>query len=46
MTGVGLLVKAGQGQVLVTDANLDAAPERGLAGILPMLGGRLPVVLG
>ncbi len=45
MTGEGLLVKAGQGQVLIADANLDAAPELGLAGIVPMLGGRLPVVL-
>jgi methionyl-tRNA formyltransferase len=45
VTGEGLLVRAGQGQVLLTDANLDSAPGLGVAGILPMLGGRLPVVL-
>jgi methionyl-tRNA formyltransferase len=45
VTGEGLVVKAGQGQVLLTDANLASAPDRGLVGILPLLGTRLPSFL-
>jgi methionyl-tRNA formyltransferase len=45
VTGEGLVVKAGQGQALLADANLDSSPGRGIVGILPLLGGHLPVVL-
>ncbi len=45
VTGEGLLVKAGQGIVLLADVDLDGAAEPGVAGVLPLLGGRAPAVL-
>lgn len=45
LTGEGLLVRAGQGDLLVTDANLDGAVEQGLASVLDVLSIALPVVL-
>ena len=46
LTGEGLLVKTGEGVVLVSDANLEGAVERGLASVLDVLGTGLPAVLG
>jgi methionyl-tRNA formyltransferase len=42
VVGEGLLVKAGQGLLLVKDADLEDAPDRGLAGVLDLLRVGLP----
>jgi hypothetical protein len=44
--GGGLLVKAGEGLLLVKDADLEEAEDRGLCGILDLLAAGLPAVFG
>jgi len=41
-----LLVRAGRGTLLVSDADLVGARQPGLAGVLEALGGGLPAVFG
>ncbi len=42
--GQGLLVAAGQGQVILRDVSLEGKPETGLADLVGLLGARLPMV--
>jgi hypothetical protein len=44
VTGGGIVVKAGQGVVLLTDVDVHGA-EPGLAGLLELLGTGLPAIL-
>jgi len=46
ISGEGLLVRAGRGTLLVSDADLEGARQPGLAGVLEALGGGLPAVFG
>jgi methionyl-tRNA formyltransferase len=46
LTGEGLLVKTGQGVLLLTDADLEGASEPGLASLLDLGRMGLPTVLG
>ena len=44
--GQGLLVQAGQGAAIVTDADIEGAKTKGLAGILEALSAGLPTYFG
>ncbi len=46
LTGEGLLVKAGRGMLLIADADLEGARERGLPGLIEFLAAGLPAILG
>ena len=45
MTGQGLLVRAGEGVVLVSDLDVEGARTGGVAGALELLAAGLPVSL-
>jgi methionyl-tRNA formyltransferase len=44
--GQGLLVQAGQGAVIVADADIEGAEAKGLAGVLEALSAGLPAYFG
>jgi methionyl-tRNA formyltransferase len=46
VSGEGLLVKTGQGLLLVTDADIEGAREKGLAGLLDYMASGLPATFG
>jgi methionyl-tRNA formyltransferase len=46
LNGEGVLVKAGQGAVLLTDVDVEGAAEEGMGGLLGVLAAGLPAVLG
>jgi methionyl-tRNA formyltransferase len=46
VTGGGLLVKTGNGLLLITDADIEGAENQGLAGLLPFLSTGMPAVFG
>ena len=46
ITGKGVLVKTGDGLLLLTDADIEGAEDRGLAGLLPYIGTGMLAILG
>lgn len=46
VTGEGLLVRAGEGALVLTDAEIEGAEEKGLGGLLEVLAAGLPVIFG
>jgi methionyl-tRNA formyltransferase len=44
--GEGLLVRTGQGLILITDATIEGFEKHGLTGLFDMLGSGVPVLLG